>query len=1073
MSKAKRRTNSQETTETFAVAKKAKNNASASSVIDVEFKSVEEALKGIKKALQGLESQAGLSFDQILEWCRVRDISIPWPADLSPSTDFVESALAKELTFDFEAPRTVAIAGSFMLQTSLCDSDANVDLIVEQPEGVIFRYSDGAKDHINWRYWLRRTFYLVVCFDALRSAFPGSQVSFELLQGNPFKTIISFRAAGIDRIIRIIPSLPFSETFQSKMFRLSPQRSNVRPAWLQFWSHGGKLNHNDDTSKETPTTFYNYSLLSEALYLPHLVHLHAALKNPVLVSAIKMLKAWLKQTETSAITCMSGFLASMWLVDLVHEGLVNPDIMDELQIFKLVLRSWVDSFSQNSTEFCKKLQKFDSSFENVEGSKQSTVLLAGPMNLFYSANLNSLERLSQVAQATLSFISSHPDRLDRVFLSKVKFDLFTMDLVMEYKNVSVASIRKFLPAGVLQSYGNAVNSGYLEGRIALVLKKGLTDRIRGPIRIKASEADFRGSGVFDLRIGVTFDTLNSSRRLDLGPNSEDKEASAKFRGFWGSKSELRQFKDSAIRECVAWTEENVCREIISWLINRHFGIASVTSDTSKQLEFFSSESFGVFSASFDGLARELRSLNQILPLNIVQCVGLSPAHRHTALQVPQARSELSAEFPSSLLPSPSCPVYDFLIRFERSSAWPDERQALQTARQAFLLQLHRTLNSRKIIQASLVAPEYIDIFYNGFVFRGWIEVPREELRCRAEGLASEAERIERRNFWQTRLSSTLHQLASRHGAYPETCRLVKQFFSASFVSLDDDFIDVLVALVFLTDEDQRGSGKASWIGAMLQNCPAGTPFTGFLRFLDLLINFPWNERPLILDFTSLQSDSDDLAAASQIEIDAMNAADWSTLIRTSPATTAVSVIPVFSREQKAMLLNSLASPELSCLVPTLPLDLLDRVTLIRCKLMARLTLEKIETECPSSLEGFFRMSLEAICGDFDVLVKLDADQVQHGSNAKHHIDGLTRILRNAPQANRLLFSLLPGFSAPHRLVRDLSGPLKALKASIAYNSLNPVMLAVRVKDPEGIDGVIETIKRFGGDLIKDIKITRK
>ena len=1043
-----------------------------------EIKNVEDALKVLKKVLQGIEGQKGLTLKQVQDWCKSRCINIPWPADQASSKGFCESEAAKELVFDFEAPKSIAIAGSFMLQSSLSHEDSNVDMIVEQPDGVIFRFADGAKDHINWRYWLRRTFYLTVCFDALKKSLPESvSISFDNLNGNPFKTIITIKFDGIDRLIRIIPSLPFSETFKSKIFRLSPQRSNVRPSWLQSWIHGTSTDFEAD-AKELSTPFYNYSLLSEALYLPHLISLHGVLKgSPVLAASIKIIKAWLKQSGVSPVTSINGFVASMWLVDMVNSGIINPTIMDELQIFKLVLKSWVDAFESDRTEFLKKLSGFEGE-ESYEGFSEKTAplsLLAGPMNLFYSANFNSLQGLAQLASSTLSFLSTHPDRLDRIFLTKLGYELFTQDLVVEYKNVRCEDV-KGLPAGVVQNYTNFMSSGYLEGRIALVLRKGLTDRLKGPLSIKITKTTASAVNNFDIKIGVTFDTQNFERTIDLGPNSDEKEAAAKFRGFWGSKSELRQFKDSAIRECVAWEnlkdKTTVPKEIITWLMTRHFGL-SQSRDTSKKLAFFdsSSDAFMTFSGIFDALGRELRGLSQVLPLTIVQCIGISPAHRHTALQVPVARDGLVQEFPCSILPSPSCPVYDFLIRFERSSAWPDERQALQSARQAFLLQLNRTIQSRKIVQASLVSNEYIDIYYKGFVFRGWLEVPREELRCRSEGLILEAELIERRTFWQTRLSNTLHQISTRQKAFAETCRLIKTFLSGHLVSIDDDLVDTLVSLIFLEGEDQRGSGKAGWVGALLQNRPAGTALTGFLRFLDLLINFPWNERPLILDFSSFEAADDQ--NSSQIEIDAMNSSDWSALIRQSNTTqSAISIVPIFSVEQKAMILNTLGNPELSSLIPCLPVDSIDRITLIRCKLLARLTLEHLETSNDSddTLQGLFKMSTEAICNDFDILIKLDAEQVQQVPG--HHIEGLTRITRNAPQSSPLLFSLLPGFSVSSRLLKDLMGPLKSLNATISHNPINPIMLAVRVKNLEKVEEVVETVKRIGGDLIKDLKITK-
>lgn len=1088
MSKSKKRTSPSEDAVSApeTTVKKIKN---VLKVFGEEVKSVEDALKGLKKVLQGAEEVKGLTLEQVQKWCQDRSIKIPWPAGICPSKDFS----AQDLTFDFEAPQSIAIAGSFMLQTFLSNSsDSNVDLIIEQPEGVIFRYADGAKDHINWRYWLRRCFYLTVCFDVLKKNLPESAlITFDCLNGNPYKSIILIKFTGIDRIIRIIPSLPYSDAFKSKIFRLSPQKSNVRPAWLQSWINGGSKTF-DSSSKELPTPFYNYSLLSEALYLPHLVHLHSVLKSsPVLTASIKMIKAWLKQAEISPVTAMNGFTASMWLVNMVNSGIINPSLMDELQIFKLVLKSWVDAFSNGEGKsFFMKLAGFENEedfegFTNLPSQQQQTLsLLAGPMNLFYSANPNSLQVLAKLSESTLSFLSSHPDRLDRIFLTKLNCELFIHDLRVTCKNVRMEDV-KGLPAGVIENYGNVMTSGYLEGRIALVLRKGLTDRFKGPLSIQIVPKEDEES--FDIKIGVTFDTQNYERLIDLGPSSDEGEAAAKFRGFWGSKSELRQFKDSAIRECVSWEsvadKSSIPKEIINWLLSRHFGLKPAAIETSGQLDFFktsaASDAFTKFSGVFDTLSRELRGLSQILPLTIVQCIGISPAHRHTSLQVPEARANaLAQDFPSSLLPAPSCPVYDFLIRFERSAAWPDERQALQSARQAFLLQLNRVLLSRKIVQGALVSAEYIDIFYKGYVFRGWIEVPREELRCRAEGLISEAERIERRTFWQTRLSNTLHQLATRHRAYAETARLIKTFLSGHLINLDDDLIDTLVALVFLTGEDQRGSGKASWVGSLLQNRPAGTALTGFLRFLDLLINFPWSERPLILDFTSFESGNEDETTAntSQMEIDAMNSSDWSALIKPTTGTHAVSIIPVFTREQKAMILNSLGNSELSALIPTLPIDLIEKVTLIRCKLLAKLALEHVESssqdeEAESSIQGLFKMSSDAIINDFDILIKLDAEQIQQVSG--HHIEGLTRILRNAPQANPLLFSTLPGFSAPLRLLKELSGPLKLLTATVSYNPSNPVMFAVRVKDLGKIEQVFETVKRIGGDLIEDIKITRQ
>ena len=90
----------------------------------------------------------------------------------------------------------------------------------------------------------------------------------------------------------------------------------------------------------------------------------------------------------------------------------------------------------------------------------------------------------------------------------------------------------------------------------------------------------------------------------------------------------------------------------------------------------------------------------------------------------------------------------------------------------------------------------------------------------------------------------------------------------------------------------------------------------------------------------------------------MNSSDWSALIRTPSMGTgaAISIIPIFTREQKAMILSSLGDSHLTALIPTLPIDFIERVTLIRCKLLAKLTLEHLKhpPRDDITMQGFFK-----------------------------------------------------------------------------------------------------------------------
>ncbi len=1055
---------------------------SSEAVKKVKISSVEDALKLIKKKLSALPSISGLDLSAALAWCKKRKIVFPWPTGKAP----VDSSILSDLTFDFEAPQSVAVAGSFMLQSVL--ADGNVDLIAEMPDGKIFRLANGAKDHINWKYWLRRSFYLAVMQVSLKDVLSGASISTEFLNENPFKPVICIKIEGVERVIRVIPSLPWSEAFQSKIFRLAPQRSNVRAAWIAAYL-GTSV-----AAKEVPTPVYNASLLSEALYVPHLVHLHECFSSsPALAAALKLMKAWLRNVKCTAMT---GFVASMWLAELVKTEVVSPSLLDELQIFKIVLKSWSEAFHGClDLPFSKRLTGFaeETSFAGVEASFEhgALALIAGPMNLLFSASQADMTFLAAQADSTLAFLRLHPDRLDRIFLasSLQGVDRFCDDLVISFELLSEESsaLAAYLPAGTFANWAEVVESGFLLQRIELVLRKGLTDRLNAPVRVIRDGKR--------LRLGLSLDPLRAERVIDLGPTADQGAEAAKFRGFWGSRAELRQFKDTSIRECVAWEAEAAAKKsipsaIVAWLLERHFGVKQVKS-TARELSFAkdllqASNEFSQFTVAFDALARELRGLGSSgrIPLGIVACLGLSSAHAQTCAQIPKPIKSLPERAdPHALLNAPSCPVYGFLIQFEKSSAWPAERQALQAARQAFLLQLHRVMRSNG--RECLVGMNFIDILQDGFVFRGWLEVPREALRCRVEGLNSEAESIERRTFWQPRLIASIKQLAMRQASFAPTCRLIKSFLSGQLIDFPDldELVDVICAAVFL-GMDQRGSALAGSAVSLLKTRLPGSPRSGFLRVLDLLATFPFTERPLVLDFTCLREEVtgsagiEDEAKYTTEETQFMATADWSILTnsRISSAAASLHVIPIFTSEQKAMLTNALDSSAsaLSILIPVLPMARLDRGLLVRLRLLGRLTLESISTaelgEEEADWSGLFGFNAVAIKSDYDLLIKLDPDQLQLFPT---RIDGLRKMLQNAGQPSPLLYSQLPGFSAAATLVAELRSALTRFEGvAIAWNKKNPKIICLRVRKLEYLAAVEEIITSVGGDMILETKRTQ-
>src|SRR5690606_876077 len=106
------------------------------------------------------------------------------------------------------------------------------------------------------------------------------------------------------------------------------------------------------------------------------------------------------------------------------------------------------------------------------------------------------------------------------------------------------------------------DQGYVRARSAevhKVLKRAFGDRARlvhiswaPPLPWEVTSTEVAEESA-TIRIGITFDPVNMGRQMEFGPPAEEQKEAARFRSFWGQKSELRRFKDGSILECVPWS----------------------------------------------------------------------------------------------------------------------------------------------------------------------------------------------------------------------------------------------------------------------------------------------------------------------------------------------------------------------------------------------------------------------------------------------------------------------------------------------------------------------------------------
>ena len=214
-------------------------------------------------------------------------------------------------------------------------------------------------------------------------------------------------------------------------------------------------------------------------------------------------------------------------------------------------------------------------------------------------------------------------------------------------------------------------------------------------------------------IGIIHNPQHAFHLVDHGPAADDQDQVAleEFRDFWGDKSELRRFKDGRIVESVVWevttADEmaHVPSMIVRHLLKRHFNIGEGDVETwqtsfdsvlrlppSISQEYLTSKiptGFKAALASFDGLVKAIKKLDDDLPLAILNISPTSEFLRYTSIFSP-------APLPRTLAASrPENAWYlapmDIIIEFEKSSKWPDDLKAIQTIKLAFFERLASAL----------------------------------------------------------------------------------------------------------------------------------------------------------------------------------------------------------------------------------------------------------------------------------------------------------------------------------------------------------------------------------------------
>ncbi|KAJ1559762.1 hypothetical protein HK405_009447, partial [Cladochytrium tenue] len=718
------------------------------------------------------------------------------------------------------------------------------------------------KDHLNYRYFHKRAFYLAVLASLLLphtdSLSVDMKFSFSLGNGDPRRPVLVLHpvATGsptdfsrLKCCIRILPCIS-PGVFSSP--KLGPRRNNVRPGFLHPQQDAGDAGDASTATAPLPRTpRYNSSVLHDSAMAGHLNFLHTQVTGCAAFKDAAMLgKVWLYQRTLH--DTFGGFLWTMLM------GYLLTSKSSAVRI---------DSKPLDEPEFT--LDAFKAAYDVV------IVDPTGQINLAWFVTSSVLAQLQHEARSSLALLKElGADRFEVLFLKKSANTLVNFD-----STISIRKIPSSFPA-----YKDSVALDFpsrtefachfyprlltkaLKSRLALLV---LHQDLLKPWDLAQDVPDC-DSKFSPITIGFSLEPENSLRAVELGPGPEDTTAVTEFRRMWGSLAQLRRFNDGTIAESVLWEADSnidsrsqVTAQMAVYLLSRHGGVdARHVITWGGQLVPFLSEfggqtdhpaamvrrgTFQNAMDAFQGLSKAIRALNT-LPLaidHVTQCdAGLS----YCSTFPPQPH--VSAGGPALPISAPVlCDAMDVIVQLEGSSKWPQTLAALQQAKLAFYVRMAELLKSEGL-QTNVSRPDPRDPVASGFlevaippgyVFRVRIKSGHEAALARAElqrakvaakakesspadagtfSVARAAELVERAEQVFDRLPAhvtRMHNLCLRHPHLSSTVRLLRRFVAAHLLlgtALTPKAADLLAAASFCDPAPFAAPPASSWCGLM-------------------------------------------------------------------------------------------------------------------------------------------------------------------------------------------------------------------------------------------------------------------
>lgn len=769
------------------------------------------------------------------KWASSKKVEIPWnrPSDKT------------QYKFAYAKPSDVNVVGSFALGSvnRLPGKErVAVDVSVTMPRELFQE-----KDFLNNRYLHKRAFYLAALAAELKKELDCS-VSYETLDDD-IRPVVVLR--GINKTdtdfgpkspfyIRVLPVIE-EDVFDVK--KLAPGRNCLR----------------SKDGEEPPTPLYNSAILADMSTTRYLGFLKKTAKVvPAFVAAWRLGSLWLRQRGFSGAVGQGGFGATefgMLMAALLRSKQQLHAGYSSYQLFKGVVRFLAtEDLTQKTWIYSSALDlSNDAHFEDNETGLPSVLDSDTNLNILAKVQPWAYDLLKHESRVSFDLLSDTTvDRFGLLFLRYIAEPKLYFDEVVRVPVTEIEG-HPFTGSNKVQysSFGN-----FFANHVYTVLKEGLDDRaacVSVTMETGQSwdvDAKFETSTTGEVTVGLLF-TADCNRTVTHGPANDDAEACEAFRAFWGEKAELRRFADGSIKETTVWNGRGlVTSQVIRFVLENHVS-PSCLADLYLSSDDYQTMITEVTDAHSKLISEALVNLtsavNRIeLPLVVKNILPASSALRSTDIS-PALPFELNGDF-----------FCDALVQFESSSRWPEEIEAMEKTKLAFLLDMRKKLADQgyrvivgfndKQAFALVLTPE-------GFGFRLHIVTETDELLVKhfvKDNANAALRHLAFRQFndapHHTRLITTM---TTRYPLYGATVRLVKAWLDAHFMTAA--FPQELWELIAL----QPFVSSAPYVPPQSISC-------AFNRVIAFLARWNWKEKPLLLDVEVHPDPSRELAVQDNL-----------------------------------------------------------------------------------------------------------------------------------------------------------------------------------------------------------------